>query len=228
MSENGGWPSDTAEAGQLLVLAHSRPAEALSRARTLLSRRPPVAAAEASMAHQAAGIALRDLGHLAEGLAELRRGLRSASASGQRQREADVRASLGVTLVLAGSTARGMAHLDGAVLAARGELAGRVLMRRAAVRGLIGRRDEALSDLGQVVAILHRHGDFLWEARARSHRGLILLEMGQTRRADADFVRAERQYELAGQEWEYATARHNRGLVAAASGRVPVALEFLP
>jgi tetratricopeptide (TPR) repeat protein len=227
MSENGGWPSDTAEAGQLLVLAHSRPAEALSRARTLLSRRPPVAAAEASMAHQAAGIALRDLGHLTEGLAELRRGLRSASASGQRQREADVRASLGVTLVLAGSTARGMAHLDGAVLAARGELAGRVLMRRAAVRGLIGRRDEALSDLGQVVAILHRHGDFLWEARARSHRGLILLEMGQTRRADADFVRAERQYELAGQEWEYATARHNRGLVAAASGRVPEALEFL-
>jgi tetratricopeptide (TPR) repeat protein len=51
--------------------------------------------------------------------------------------------------------------------------------------------------------------------------------MGQTRRADAEFLAAEQQYELAGQEWECATARHNRGLVAAASGRVPEALQYL-
>jgi tetratricopeptide (TPR) repeat protein len=66
-----------------------------------------------------------------------------------------------------------------------------------------------------------------WEARARMHRGLVLLESGQTRRADADFRRAEEQYQRVGQEWEYAAARHNRGLVAAASGRVPEALELL-
>ncbi len=110
---------------------------------------------------------------------------------------------------------------------ARGVLAGRVLMRRAAILSLLGRRDEALADLNQVVGILHRNGDFLWEARARSWRGLILLEMGHTRRADADFVRAEQEYQRDGQEWEYATARHNRGLVAAASGRVPEALDLL-
>lgn len=179
------------------------------------------------MAHQAAGIALRDLGHTEDGLAELRRALRSARASGETQRQADVEASLGLTMALAGSIARGVAHLDNAALAARGVLAGRVLMRRADALSLLGRRDQVLSDLNQVVAILHRHKDFLWEARARSHRGLILLEMGQTRRADADFVSAEQQYKLAGQEWEYATARHNRGLVAAASGHVPEALEFL-
>jgi tetratricopeptide (TPR) repeat protein len=227
MSESGGSAPDTAEASHLLVLTHSRPAEALAQARALLSRRPVISAAEASMAHQAAGIALRDLGHTEDGLAELRRALRSARASGQAQRQADVRASLGVTMALAGSIARGMAHLDRAALVARGVLARRVLMRRASVLVFVGRRDEALCDLNQAVAILHRHGDFLWEARARSHRGLILLEMGQTRRADADFVTAEQQYKLAGQEWEYATARHNRGLVAAASGHVPEALEFL-
>ena len=227
MSESDDSPPDTAEAGHLLVLAHSRPAEALALARALLARHPPVTAAEASMAHQAAGIALRDLGHMGDGLAELRRALRSARASGQAQRHADVRASLGLTMALAGSTARGMAHLDGAVLVARGVLAGRVLMRRADVLSLVGRRDEALRDLNQVVEILHRHGDYLWEARSRSHRGLILLELGRTRRADADFAVAERQYKLAGQEWEYATARHNRGLVAAASGRVPEALDLL-
>ncbi len=226
MSENDGGAPDT-EASHLLVLTHSRPAEALARARALLSRRPPVSAAEAAMARQAAGLALRDLGHLEEGLSELRRALRTARASGQVQREADVRASLGLTMAIAGHTARGMAHLDAAVSAARGGLTGRILMRRAAALGYIGRRDDALRDQNQVVAILHRHGDFLWEARARSHRGLILLELGQTRRADADFRQAEQHYKLAGQEWEYATARHNRGLVAAASGHVPEALELL-
>jgi tetratricopeptide (TPR) repeat protein len=227
MSESGDRAPDTTEADHLLVLTHSRPAQALAQARALLARKPPVTAAVASVAHQAAGIALRDLGHPEDGLAELRRALRSARASGQPQRQADVQASLGLTMALAGSAAGGIAHLDGAVLVARGVLAGRVLMRRAAVLSLLDRRDQALCDLNQVVAILHRHGDYLWEARARSHRGLILLEMGQTRQADADFVHAEQQYKLAGQEWEYATARHNRGLVAAASGHVPEALEFL-
>jgi tetratricopeptide (TPR) repeat protein len=157
----------------------------------------------------------------------LRRPLRLPRPSDHPHPQADVLASLGLTTAQAGRTARGLAYLDRAALAARGVLAGRILMRRAAVLVLVGRRDEALSHLNQVVAILHRHGDFLWEARARSWRGLILLEMGQTRRADTDFVRAEQQYRRDGQEWEYATARHNRGLVAAASGHVPEALEFL-
>jgi tetratricopeptide (TPR) repeat protein len=227
MSEDGDSSPDTAGADHLLVLAHSRPAEALARARAVLSGQPPAAAAEASIAYQAAGISLRDLGQAEAGLGELRRALRAAQASGQAQREADVRASLGVTLALVGNTTRGMAQLDGAVRMAQGVLAGRVLMRRASALSDLGRYAEALCDLNRAVPILHRHGDALWEARSRTHRGLILLTMGQTRRADAEFVAAERQYELAGQEWEYATARHNRGLVAAASGHVPEALQYL-
>ncbi len=192
----------------------------------MLSGQPPMAADEASIAHQAAGISLRDLGHPQAGLSELRLALRSAQASGLNQREADVRASLGLTMALAGSTARGMAHLDVAVRMARGVLAGRVLMRRGDMLSILGRYAEALSDLNKAVIVLHRHGDVLWEARSRTHRGLILLATGQTRRADAEFLAAERQYELAGQEWEFATARHNRGLVAAASGHVPEALQY--
>jgi len=227
MSEDGDGARDTTGSDHLLVLAHSRPAEALARSRAVLASRPRVRAAEASVAHQAAGISLRDLGHPEAALIELRRALRSAQASGHVQREADVRASLGVTMTLAGNTTRGLAHLDGAVLKAEGVLAGRVLMRRAAIRSDLGRHAEALSDLNRAIAILQRHGDALWEARSRTHRGLVLLAMGHTRRADAEFVTAERQYELAGQEWEYATARHNRGLVAAASGHLPEALEYL-
>ena len=227
MSEDGDNPADTAGPDHLLVLAHSRPAEALAQARAVLSGRPQVAAAVASVAHQAAGISLRDLGHAEAGLSELRRALRSAQASGLSQREADVRASLGLTMALAGNTTRGMAHLDDAARAAHGVLAGRVLMRRADLLSILGRHTEALGDLSHAVAILRRHGDALWEARSRSHRGLILLATGQVRRADAEFLAAERQYQMAGQEWEYATARHNRGLVAAASGQLPEALEYL-
>src|ERR1700748_3317925 len=105
MPEKGESASDTSEVDDLLVLAHSRPAEALARSRAVLSGRPQTAAA-ASVAHQAAGIALRDLGHPGEGLAELRRGLRSARVCGQPQRVADVQASLGMTMVAAGQTTR--------------------------------------------------------------------------------------------------------------------------
>ncbi len=115
MSEDGDSSPDTAGADHLLVLAHSRPADALARARAVLSRQPPAAAAEASIAHQAAGISLRDLGQAEAGLGELRRALHAAQASGQAKREADVRASPGVTLALVGNTTRGMAQLDGAV-----------------------------------------------------------------------------------------------------------------
>jgi tetratricopeptide (TPR) repeat protein len=227
MPENGAEATDTSAASHLLDLALSRPAAALTQARELLSRRPPAGAAEASIAHQAAGIALRDLGHPREGLAEMRRALRLARAAGEEQREADVRASLGLTMILTGSTARGMVHLDSAVGTARGVTAGRVLMRRAGILAVLGRRDEALRDLNQVVTILRRHGDFTWEARTRLHRGMILLEMGQTRLADADFAAAEHQFKLAGHELDHTAARHDRGLVAAASGRVPEALALL-
>jgi tetratricopeptide (TPR) repeat protein len=227
MPENGADSSDTSAASHLLDLALSRPAAALTQARELLSRRPAAGAAEVSIAHQAAGIALRDLGHPREGLAEMRRALRMARAADEPQREADVRASLGLTMILAGSTARGMVHLDSAVRIADGVTAGRVLMRRAGILAVLGRRDEALRDLNQVVAILHRHGDFTWEARTRLHRGMILLELGHTRLADADFAAAEQQFKLAGHELDHTAARHNRGLVAAASGQVPSALAYL-
>ena len=227
MPEKGDSTSDTTEAHHLLVLAHSRPAQALSGARELLARRPRIPAGPASAARQAAGIALRDLGHPGDGLDELRHALRLARSAGDPQRQADVQASLGVTIALAGRIGPGLAHLDQAARDARAALAGRVLMRRASILVLAGRRDEALADLNQVVAILHRDGDYLWEARSRSHRGLILLETGRTRQADADFAVAEQYYRQAGQDWEYATARHNRGLAAAASGRVPEALAYL-
>jgi len=67
----------------------------------------------------------------------------------------------------------------------------------------------------------------VWEARSRNYRGFIQLALGGTKRADADFAVAERLYAAAGQEFEYAEARQNRGLVAFARGDLPAALRYL-
>ena len=64
-------PSDPA---RLLSLAMSRPQDALLAARSLLAGQP--SAYDASLAHHAIGIVLRDRGNLPEAIAELKKGVR--------------------------------------------------------------------------------------------------------------------------------------------------------
>src|SRR5689334_19762059 len=114
---------------QLLPLAVSRPQDALLAARSVLNGEPSVY--DASLAHHAIGIVLRDRGDLPGAILELRRGVRLARASGCPEREVDVQATLGVALAWAGRSKQGLTLLDRAVEASRGSLTGRVLVRRA-------------------------------------------------------------------------------------------------
>ena len=97
-------------ADDLLQLAVSRPHDALIAARGVLAARP--GPFEASVAHQAAGIVLRDTGDVHAGVGELRRALRLARLARSPEREADVLASLGAALVHAGRTTAGLAAFD--------------------------------------------------------------------------------------------------------------------
>jgi len=209
----------------LLPLALSRPHDAIAGAKSLLESGPPPFAA--SIAHQASGISLRQLGDVDAAIREMRIALRLATKSGQRRREADVLATLGATLGRAGHGKQGLACLDRAVAGSRGALAGRVLIRRADVLLVLGRHQEALDDLRGAMTRLRRAGDQVWEARSRNYRGFTHLALGSTRQADADFAVAERLYAASGQEFEYAETRQNRGLVAFARGDLPLALEYL-
>ena len=121
-------PSDPAD---LLPLAVSRPQEALLAARSLLAGQP--GAYDASLAHHAIGIVLRDRGDLPGAIAELRKAMGLARASGRPEREVDVQASLGMALAWTGRSQQGLALLDRAVEASRGGMTGRVLVRRADV-----------------------------------------------------------------------------------------------
>ena len=97
----------------LVALATSRPWVALTRARAVLAGRP--GPHDASVAHQAAGIVLRDYGDVEAGVRELRQALRQARRTGSAEREAEVLAGLGVALFFAGRTAAGLAAFEAAV-----------------------------------------------------------------------------------------------------------------
>jgi tetratricopeptide (TPR) repeat protein len=213
------------EVDDLLPLALSRPREALARARIVLAGRPDPY--ESSVAHQAAGIVLREFGDVEAGVRELRAALAMARRTGQAEREADVLASLGATLVYAGRTAAGLSSLDQAVRRSAGVLAARVLVRRGIVSWVLGRYPAALDDFRHAMTVLRRADDRLWLARALSARTLVYLSLGMTGRADADFAAAGDLFTETGQELEAIDTVHNRGVAAFYAGNLPAALSHL-
>jgi tetratricopeptide (TPR) repeat protein len=209
----------------LLPLALSRPKEALARARAVLAADPEPY--DASIAHQAIGIVLRDFGDVGVAVRELRTAVRLAGEADSPEREADVLATLGLALVFSGRTRSGLAAFDRAVRQASGLLAGRVLMRLALALWTLGRHQDALEALRPAVTMLRRADDMIWEARALTARAFVHLALGSVERATIDIARAERLFAAAGQEYESAVARHNRGVIAFRSGDLPAALAFL-
>ncbi|MDF5753813.1 CHAT domain-containing protein [Spongiactinospora sp. TRM90649] len=216
---------DTAEdtaALYLLPLALSRPREALAAAEAVLAAGPAPYAA--SVARQARGIVLREFGDTSAAVRELRAALRLARRSGRPGREADVLATLGVALTQAGRTAPGLAALDAAVALSGGPDAGRILLRRGGALSIVGRHRAALDDLTAAAGLLRRAGDDLWAARALTARAMANLALGAAEASDADLREAEELFARTDQRLERAMAVHNRGLLAARLGDLPLAL----
>ena len=215
----------TWEPDKLLALAFSRPAEALTAAREVLARHPP--AAQAAVAHQAAGVVFRDFGDIGKAIEEFKNARRFARKAGDLDRESDVSASLGAALVLAGQSRRGLSVLDALLERSHGVPAGRILIRRAAVCYILGRNAEALRDTQAAVDLLTGAGDLVWEARALHWRAAVYLAMGDIEQADRDYARVEALWVECAQQLDYATTRHERGLAAHTRGDLPTALAHL-
>jgi tetratricopeptide (TPR) repeat protein len=206
----------------LLSLALSRPNEALERAREVLAGDP--APLDASIARQAIGIVLREVGDVDAAVRELRQARRLARRSGSADREADVLATLGLALVFAGRTAPGRATLETAVERSSGLLRGRVLLRRGGALLVLGNHRDALADLSNAVTSLRLADDPVWEARALTARAFTHLALGSVRRAEVDLRRAEQLFAVNGQELESADAVVHRGVLALRNGDLPRAL----
>jgi tetratricopeptide (TPR) repeat protein len=209
----------------LLRLASDRPREALAKAHAILATGP--APYEASVARQAIGMLHREFGDLDAATAELSAAVRLARASGSAEREADVLATLGVTLTYRGHSRRGLAAFGRALSLAGGDTAARVLVRRGIALWILGRHAEALDDLGRSIRVLRAAGDSLFEARARTARALVHLARGAAHRAELDLARADHLYATMSQTVEVAFTWHNRGIVAYRSGDLPAALSCL-
>jgi tetratricopeptide (TPR) repeat protein len=179
------------------------------------------------VAHQAAGIVLRDIGDIGAGLRELRAGLRAARRADSAEREADVLATLGLTLAYARRTPEALAAFDRSLQLSSGAASGRVLHRRGLALWQLGRYAAALEDLRRAVDVLRRADDPIWTSRALTARGVVYLAVGSPGRADADFVAAGRLYAETGQELESVHTVLNRASAAFAMGDLPAALSYL-
>jgi tetratricopeptide (TPR) repeat protein len=214
--------ADALHGDNLLRLALSQPGKAAEMAQDILDTHPQDV--PASYAFQALSVAHRQMGDGATALRYARRALRVALKTNRPDRSVDVQATLGATLALVGRSRDALIQLDAALARARGIDAARIRTRRGGVLQILGRYDEALSDLRLAIPVLHDAGDAVYEARALSWQAFVHQERGEYRRSDRDLARSEQLLSEAGQQLESAWARQNRGQVAFRSGDLPSAL----
>ena len=215
-------PDQTGE--NLLALGIAEPARASSAAAAVLARATDPLTL--SYAHQALGIVLRDREDIDLALRHLRTARQLAGRTGDPDRLADVRATLGATLAVRGRTAAGLRELDEAVLQSspQGTVRPRVLMRRANVLAYAGHHDAAISDLQGAFRGFRRSGDEVWVARALNLRGWIRILRGEFAEAERDLVAAEALFSPGEQRFEVLDVRHNLALITFFRGDVPGAL----
>ena len=210
----------------LLRLAIAEPGRAEREAGEILASDP--GPWEESIARQARAIVLRDRGLLDEALTELRRAIRRARQSSDRERTADVRATLGVTLVMSGRSGAGMAQLQRAVDEARDPaVLGKILTRRANMQYFfLNNLQQALADLEEALPRLRSSGDRVWEARTLNVLGLTYLGLGRTDEATRAVGEADELFVREDQQIEAVVTLHNRGFIAYCSGDLPHALSL--
>jgi tetratricopeptide (TPR) repeat protein len=217
---------ELAEAEELLRLAIAEPTTAAVRARELatVTTDPWML----SVAGHARGVVLRDQGRTEEAVRELRAAVQLARLSGDPDRLADVRATLGNSLAFDGRTRSGLRELDRSVVEAVGvRVRARCLTRRGLVlTEVLGRHRDALADLRGALRGARSSGDRLWEARTLVSMSLVHLAVGEVDRAERALEEARRILEAEGQELEAAQAVHDQGYVAFCRGDLPRALRL--
>ena len=186
----------------LLDLAIAEPDRADQQAQQLLaSETDPWVL---SIARQARGTVLRDRGAVDVALGELRTSVKLAEKSGDDNRTADARASLGLLLTIAGRTRAGLAQLRRALDTATDPMVtARILMRRGHVwYFFLFEPHAALADLARALPRFQSAEDHIWEARTLNVIGLSHLALGQTDLATNAVERAEEIFVREGQAVE--------------------------
>lgn len=220
----GDTPAPRRRAEELLPLAISQPDVAAASALEILAGRP--SHRDRSLAHHAIAIVERDRGRTDVALRHARSAVRAAHRAGP-DREAEVRATFGTTLVFAGRTSQGLGQLERALGLSTGPARHRVLHLRGCTFGLLGRYDDAVRDLTEAAELSHRAGDRLWEGRALGSRGDVRRAMGDSTGSSVDYAAAEAVHLEIGEVLEATMSARNRALVALQRGDVVHALTLM-
>ena len=209
----------------LLLLAMSRPQEAITRAGAAFLGGPPESAAGNDRASGGRDCAARHPADVQAGVRELR------AALGLARRLGSTRPAR-LTCSRPHGHRAGPVRPDGRRPGGLRECHRPVWRRAARTRVASARRYDVNLLLGSYparagglapgrVPLLKRAGDVLWAARALNSRGLVYLSLGSPRRADADFAAAERLFGQTSQELEPVHTVLNRGLSAFPPGDFP-------
>lgn len=208
------------EADELLRTLFSDPGDA--RRRALEELVPDQDPAVSSIGHQIVGIVLRDIGETEDALDHLRTALRLSRRSGEAVRVADVQATLGGTLALAGRTRQGLRQLDAAASVLEGVPLGTVLVRRAWVSiVLLDRHAESLADLRRAREVFAGHDEAEWEARVLNLEGYARGALGDLVGAERAFVSSGELHEQLGHRADVAVTVMNIGWLAFLGGDLP-------
>lgn len=214
---------DRAEAEELLRTLFADPVAARATAEARMLDHPDPAVR--SIGHQVVGIVLRDVGETDPALAHLWRSLRLARGVGA-EREADVRATLGGSLAMAGRTRDGLSQLDLAVASTDGLPLARVLVRRARVLAFnLERLEAGAEDLVRALEILEPSDDLVWTARALHLHSWTSTVLGDLDAARTSLARSLAVHEGLGLESAVAAGIHNQGWLAFLAGDLPLAFE---
>ena len=176
-------------------------------------------------AHQALGIALRDQGRSELAVADLRQACRWARRAEDDDLLADVRATLGITLVFAGRPRDGLRQLDDSV---RSRPEPRALLRRGVALNILGSlRRVASRPPGRARRLSRRRGPGLGGAGAAQPRAARAGQGPARGGRGAHPSRRRPSSKPAGKRLEMLWAQENLGEIAYAGGDLPGALTVL-
>jgi hypothetical protein len=105
---------------------------------------------------------------------------------------AEARLTLAATIAMSGDVARALAETERAGRSLAGVGRARMQAQRAVMLDFEGRTTEASDAYRAAITGLRRHGDRLWEARARHNRGIMRLEQGDVAKARSDLLASDR------------------------------------
>ena len=180
--------------------------------------------AATTTALRAQGLAARALGEMVLAEQSLRRAVALADRRHDRHSAAEARMTMSFVQLDAGKFAAALRTSARAAIELDGVEGARLLAQRGLILQRCGRRDEALAAYATALEVLRPAGDWRWEARVCSNRGVLQAYHGALSAAEADLQRA-RAIELTHeQSVDAATSLWNLGFVASRRGDAVTAL----